>query len=339
MTVGEHGLRHPLRHRLHRPLAPHRLHQGRRPQPGRLHRQEPDLVRRHQARRRRSRPRRASPCSPTRATTSTCCASSSSPPAASSSTPTAPSTSAPTPSRSPSPSSRSSTTRASCTGRGMERLDQRHQQRQEPPASSTRSGWSARVKSRPENAGKYMVIPTPLIEGVSGRGQRLQQRRLQLVRLRLEPQQGPRRRLPEVGLGDLDSRHPRVLQHDPQGRGRHGHLPPQPERAPTTPPTTSSSTRASRSTRTSPPGWPRSPSLKYTPNYVPMRDAVAHATLKYFQGKIKTDRRRDHGRRDRVQAGDRAVSSAPAQHGASVTSAGRAGGGPRRNATRGAARG
>jgi len=30
------------------------------------------------------------------------------------------------------------------------------------------------------------------------------------------------------------------------------------------------------------------PVLKYTPNYTPMRDAVAHATLLYFQGKLKT---------------------------------------------------
>jgi hypothetical protein len=30
------------------------------------------------------------------------------------------------------------------------------------------------------------------------------------------------------------------------------------------------------------------PVLKYTPNYVPMRDAVAHAVLNYFQGKLKT---------------------------------------------------
>jgi lactose/L-arabinose transport system substrate-binding protein len=29
------------------------------------------------------------------------------------------------------------------------------------------------------------------------------------------------------------------------------------------------------------------PVLKYTPNYTPMRDAVAHATLLYFQGKLK----------------------------------------------------
>jgi lactose/L-arabinose transport system substrate-binding protein len=30
------------------------------------------------------------------------------------------------------------------------------------------------------------------------------------------------------------------------------------------------------------------PVLKYTPNYVPMRDAVAHAVLNYFQGKLSS---------------------------------------------------
>ncbi len=30
------------------------------------------------------------------------------------------------------------------------------------------------------------------------------------------------------------------------------------------------------------------PVLKYTPNYVPMRTALANATLNFFQGKLKT---------------------------------------------------
>jgi lactose/L-arabinose transport system substrate-binding protein len=30
------------------------------------------------------------------------------------------------------------------------------------------------------------------------------------------------------------------------------------------------------------------PVLRYTPNYQPMRDAVAHAVLNYFQGKLAT---------------------------------------------------
>ena len=137
-----------------------------------------------------SRPRPANPCLPTRATISTCCASWSSPPAASSSSPTDRSISTALPSRSPSALFKELNDKGllySVVGWS----DWVNAINSDQSAGFLNAIWMVgTVKSRPENAGKYMIIPTPKIEGVPGACQRLQQRRLELVRLLLQPQQG-----------------------------------------------------------------------------------------------------------------------------------------------------
>ena len=125
------------------------------------------------------------------------------------------------------------------------------------------------VKSRPENAGKYMVIPTPLIEGVPGAANASNNGGSSWYVFASSPQQGSRSRLPQVRLGDFDP--PRTSSSTTRSsRARAPWAPISPARAaPTTPPTTTSSTRASPSTRTSPPGWPRSPSSSTRPTTCP----------------------------------------------------------------------
>jgi len=143
------------------------------------------------------------------------------------------------------------------------------------------------VKSRPENEGKYMVLPTPLIEGVPGAANasnnggsswyvfsssKNKARAVDLLKS-----------VWATSTPDNLEFYNKILK-DAGAMGTF--LPSQ----------SGSNYKAgddffykSQAVSKDFASWMANvPVLKYTPNYVPMRDAVAHATLNYFQGKLAT---------------------------------------------------
>ena len=143
------------------------------------------------------------------------------------------------------------------------------------------------VKSRPENKGKYMVIPTPLIEGVKGaanasnnggsswyvfsssKNQKLAVDFLKSVWATTN--EGTKAFYNEIlkGAGAMGTYLP--CQGGPNFTANDDFF------------------YKSQPLYKDFAAWmAKVPVLKYTPNYQPMRDAVAHATLNYFQGKIRS---------------------------------------------------
>lgn len=143
------------------------------------------------------------------------------------------------------------------------------------------------VKSRPENQGKYMVIPTPLIEGVSGAANASNNGGSSWYVFSSSPNKARAvdflKSVWATSTPDNLEFYNTILK----GAGAMGtFLPSQ---------TGSNYTandeffyRNQAVSKDFATWMANVPVLKYTPFYVPMRDAVAHATLNYFQGKIAT---------------------------------------------------
>jgi lactose/L-arabinose transport system substrate-binding protein len=143
------------------------------------------------------------------------------------------------------------------------------------------------VKSRPENAGKYMVMPTPLIEGVPGAANASNNGGSSWYVF----SSSPNKRLAvdflksvwATATPDTLAFYNTILK----GAGAMG----------TFLPSQSGSNYTARDEffyKSQPvyksfAAWMANvPVLRYTPNYQPMRDAVAHAMLNYFQGKLSS---------------------------------------------------
>jgi lactose/L-arabinose transport system substrate-binding protein len=143
------------------------------------------------------------------------------------------------------------------------------------------------VKSRPENAGKYMVVPTPLIEGVAGAANASNNGGSSWYIFASSPNKTLAadflKSVWATSTPDTLAFYNTILK----GAGAMGTY---------IPSLTGSNYTAkdeffykSQAVSKDFASWmAKVPVLKYTPNYVPMRDAVAHATLNYFQGKLKT---------------------------------------------------
>ncbi|HTP60022.1 MAG TPA: extracellular solute-binding protein, partial [Spirochaetia bacterium] len=141
------------------------------------------------------------------------------------------------------------------------------------------------VKSRPENAGKYMVLPTPLIEGVPGAANASNNGGSSWYVFSSSPNKALAvdflKSVWATATPDTLAFYNTILK----GAGAMGtFLPSQ---------SGSNYTAKDEFFYKSQPIYKdfatwmgKVPVLKYTPNYVPMRDAVAHAVLNYFQGKI-----------------------------------------------------
>jgi lactose/L-arabinose transport system substrate-binding protein len=143
------------------------------------------------------------------------------------------------------------------------------------------------VKSRPENAGKYMVVPTPLIEGVSGAANASNNGGSSWYVFASSPNKALAvdflKSVWATTTEDTLAFYNTILK----GAGAMGTYIP--------------SLKGSNYTAKDEffykgqavykdfAKWmEKVPVLKYTPNYSPMRDSVAHAVLNYFQGKLKT---------------------------------------------------
>ena len=143
------------------------------------------------------------------------------------------------------------------------------------------------VKSRPENAGKYMIIPTPKIEGVPGASNASNNGGSSWYVFSSSPNKALAvdflKSVWATTTPDTLAFYNDILK----GAGAMGtYLPSQQG--------SNYTARDSFFYKNQPiyhdfATWMANvPVLRYTPNYVPMRDAVAHATLNYFQGKLKT---------------------------------------------------
>jgi lactose/L-arabinose transport system substrate-binding protein len=143
------------------------------------------------------------------------------------------------------------------------------------------------VKSRPENAGKYMVIPTPMIEGVPGASNASNNGGSSWYVFSSSPNKALAvdflKSVWATTTPDTLAFYNAILK-DAGAMGTY--LPSQKGSNYTAKDEFFYKSQAlSQDFAT----WmAKVPVLKYTPNYVPMRDAVAHATLNYFQGKLKT---------------------------------------------------
>jgi lactose/L-arabinose transport system substrate-binding protein len=143
------------------------------------------------------------------------------------------------------------------------------------------------VKSRPENAGRYMVIPTPMIEGVPGASNASNNGGSSWYVFSSSPNKALAvdflKSVWATSTPDTLAFYNTILK----GAGAMGTFAPS---------LVGSNYTAkddffykSQSVYKDFATWmAKVPVLKYTPNYVPMRDAVAHATLNYFQGKLTT---------------------------------------------------
>jgi lactose/L-arabinose transport system substrate-binding protein len=143
------------------------------------------------------------------------------------------------------------------------------------------------VKSRPENAGKYMILPTPKIEGVPGAQNASNNGGSSWYVFASSPNKklavGFLKSVWATATPDTLAFYNTILK----GAGAMGTFLPSQKG--------SNYTARDEFFYKSQPiykdfaSWmARVPVLKYTPNYVPMRDAVAHAVLNYFQGKLTT---------------------------------------------------
>jgi lactose/L-arabinose transport system substrate-binding protein len=143
------------------------------------------------------------------------------------------------------------------------------------------------VKSRPENKGKYMVIPTPLIEGVKGAANASNNGGSSWYVFDSSPNKALAIDFLKSTWASSDPAALEFYNTILKGAGAMGcYLPSQKG---------SNYTAKDEFFYKSQPvfkdfaAWmAKVPVLKYTPNYVTMRTAVANATLQYFQGKIKT---------------------------------------------------
>ena len=143
------------------------------------------------------------------------------------------------------------------------------------------------VKSRPENNGKYMIIPTPLIEGVSGAANASNNGGSSWYVFSSSPNKAAAvdflKSVWATATPDTLAFYNTILK----GAGAMGtFLPSQ---------TGSNYTARDEFFYKSQPIYKdfatwmaKVPVLKYTPNYVPMRTAVANAVQKYFKGELSS---------------------------------------------------
>ena len=151
----------------------------------------------------------------------------------------------------------------------------------------TSSCFTNRIKSRPENKGKYMVIPTPLIEGVKGAANASNNGGSSWYVFDSSPNKALAIDFLKSTWASSDPAALEFYNTILKGAGAMGcYLPSQKG---------SNYTAADEFFYKSQPVYKdfatwmaKVPVLKYTPNYTAMRDSVAHATLLYFQGKIKS---------------------------------------------------
>ena len=143
------------------------------------------------------------------------------------------------------------------------------------------------VKSRPQNAGKYMVIPTPLIEGVSGAANASNNGGSSWYVFASSPNKAIAvdflKSVWATTTEDTLAFYNTILK----GAGAMGTYIPSLKGSNYT--AKDEFFYKSQAVYQDFARWmEKVPVLKYTPNYVPMRDSVAHAVLNYFQGKLKT---------------------------------------------------
>lgn len=143
------------------------------------------------------------------------------------------------------------------------------------------------VKSRPENAGKYMVLPTPLIEGVAGAANASNNGGSSWYVFSSSKNKARAVDLLKSVWATATPENLAFYNTILKDAGAMG----------TFLPSQSGSNytaaddffyKGQALSRDFASWMANVPTLKYTPRYVPMRDAVAHATLNYFQGKIAT---------------------------------------------------
>jgi len=143
------------------------------------------------------------------------------------------------------------------------------------------------VKSRPENKGKYMILPTPLIEGVPGAANASNNGGSSWYVFSSSPNKALAvdflKSVWATATPETLAFYNTILK----GAGAMGTFLPSQKG--------SNYTARDEFFYKSQPIYKdfatwmaKVPVLKYTPNYVPMRDAVAHAVLNYFQGKLST---------------------------------------------------
>jgi len=143
------------------------------------------------------------------------------------------------------------------------------------------------IKSKPENKGKWMVIPTPLIEGVKGAANASNNGGSSWYVFASSPNKALAIDFLKSVWASPDPAALEFYNTILKGAGAMGcYLPSQKG---------SNYTSADEFFYKSQPVYKdfatwmaKVPVLKYTPNYVAMRDSVAHATLLYFQGKYKS---------------------------------------------------
>jgi lactose/L-arabinose transport system substrate-binding protein len=143
------------------------------------------------------------------------------------------------------------------------------------------------VKSRPENAGKYMIIPTPLIEGVSGAANASNNGGSSWYVFASSPNKALAvdflKSVWATSTEDTLAFYNTILK----GAGAMGTFIPSLKGSNYT--AKDEFFYKSQAVYKDFATWmSKVPVLKYTPNYVPMRTAVANAVLNYFQGKLKT---------------------------------------------------
>jgi len=143
------------------------------------------------------------------------------------------------------------------------------------------------VKSRPENAGKYMIIPTPLIQGVKGAANASNNGGSSWYVFASSPNKALAVDFLKSVWATKSPATEAFYNTILKGAGAMGtFLPDQ---------NGSNYTARDEFFYKSQPIYKdfakwmaRVPVMKYTPNYVPMRTAVANAVLNYFQGKLSS---------------------------------------------------
>jgi lactose/L-arabinose transport system substrate-binding protein len=143
------------------------------------------------------------------------------------------------------------------------------------------------IKSKPENAGKWMVVPTPLVEGVPGAQNASNNGGSSWYVFSSSPNKALAIDFLKATWASPDPAALEFYNTILKGAGAMGtYLPSQKG---------SNYTSKDEFFYKSQPLYKdfatwmaKVPVLKYTPNYVAMRTAVANATLLYFQGKIKS---------------------------------------------------
>jgi lactose/L-arabinose transport system substrate-binding protein len=143
------------------------------------------------------------------------------------------------------------------------------------------------IKSKPENKGKWMVVPTPLIEGVPGAANASNNGGSSWYVFNSSPNKALAIDFLKSVWASKDPAALSFYNDILKGQGAMGTY--MPSRSGSNYTVKDDFFYNNQPVFADFSKWmEKVPVLKYTPNYTPMRDAVAHATLLYFQGKLKT---------------------------------------------------